>query len=98
VNFNAPVAPALADPGNPPPGPMREYQSTPNCEPAPLSAASVSPPSTTFGAEKGFVHVDVRQKARYYCAYTATAGEPRDMGMARTVQPLGSGADSKSDA
>lgn len=33
--------------------------------------------------EKGFVHVDVRDKQRYYWVWTARAGEQADMGWAR---------------
>jgi uncharacterized protein YcbK (DUF882 family) len=33
--------------------------------------------------EKGFVHLDVRQKNRYYWVYTAAQGEQPDMGMTR---------------
>jgi len=33
--------------------------------------------------EKGFVHIDVRQKNRYYWLYTAAQGEQADMGMSR---------------
>jgi uncharacterized protein YcbK (DUF882 family) len=47
--------------------------------------------------EKGFVHVDVRQKNRYYWVWTAALGEQADNGMARplasALQPLAAAAE-----
>lgn len=37
--------------------------------------------------EKGFVHVDVREKARYYWVYTAADGEQADMSTPRPARP-----------
>ncbi|HEY2735292.1 MAG TPA: DUF882 domain-containing protein, partial [Polyangiales bacterium] len=50
--------------------------------------------------EKGFVHVDVRQKAQYHWIYTAADGEQPDMGMARPKPQMtpGPAPDSESDA
>jgi hypothetical protein len=37
--------------------------------------------------EKGFVHVDVREKQRYYWVWTAREGEQADMGMVAPLRP-----------
>jgi uncharacterized protein YcbK (DUF882 family) len=42
--------------------------------------------------EKGFVHLDVRQKNRYYWLYTAAQGEQPDMGMTRPKAAVAVGA------
>jgi uncharacterized protein YcbK (DUF882 family) len=52
--------------------------------------------------EKGFVHVDVRDKNRYYWRYTAADGEQPDMGMTRPVHakpaaPSGAAPDSEEE-
>jgi uncharacterized protein YcbK (DUF882 family) len=48
--------------------------------------------------EKGFVHIDVREKQRYYWQYTARGGEQADMGFTRPVRADRSGTGAEGEA